>query len=104
MPEIILGRWKMIDWTVVTGWLLEHGVKMLIIIALLVAVYFVMRKTVSRAVRRTVSRTMEGQPEIEIEKRRNTLETGWFWCGRYCGRLWSPEPGERPDFRFHHHG
>jgi len=63
----------MIDWTVVTGWLLEHGVKILIIIALLVAVYFLMRRTVSRAVRRTVAGTMKGQPEVEIEKREGTL-------------------------------
>lgn len=63
----------MIDWTLVADWLLQHGTKILIIIALSLIAYFILRKTVPRALGRTLSRTMKGLPQVEIEKRRSTL-------------------------------
>ncbi len=61
------------NWTPVTDWLLMHGTRILIILALSLIGYFLMRKTVPRTVRTTLSRTMEGQPEVEIDKRKTTL-------------------------------
>ncbi len=61
------------NWTPVTDWLLMHGTRILIILALSLIGYFLMRKTVPRTVKTTLSRTMEGQPEVEIDKRKTTL-------------------------------
>ena len=63
----------MIDWTPITDWLLQHGTRILIILALCVAVYIVMKKIIPGTIGRTLSKTMEGQPEVEIEKRKTTL-------------------------------
>jgi len=63
----------MIDWTPITDWLLQHGTRILIILALCVAVYIVMKKTIPGTIGRTLPKTMEGQPEVEIEKRKATL-------------------------------
>jgi len=61
------------DWTPVTDWLLQHGIRILIILVLALIVYFLMKKLVPRTVKSTLSKTMEGQPEVEIEKRKTTL-------------------------------
>ena len=63
----------MIDWTIVTDWLLQHGTKILVILILSLIVYFILRKAVPRALKTTLSKTMKGQPKVEIEKRKTTL-------------------------------
>ena len=63
----------MIDWTPITDWLLQHGTRILIILALCLIAYIVLKKTVPRTIGRTLAKTMEGQPELEIEKRKTTL-------------------------------
>ena len=63
----------MIDWTPITDWLLQHGTRILIILALCVIAYVVLKKTIPRTIGRTLAKTMEGQPELEIEKRKTTL-------------------------------
>ncbi len=63
----------MIDWTLVTDWLLQHGTRILIILVLALIVYILMRKTIPRTVKPMLSKAMEGQPEVEIEKRKTTL-------------------------------
>ncbi len=61
------------DWTPVTDWLLQHGIRILIILVLALIVYFLMKRLVPRTVKPMLSRTMESQPEVEIEKRKTTL-------------------------------
>jgi len=61
------------DWTPVTDWLLQHGIRILIILVLSLIVYFLMKRLVPRTVKPMLSKTMEGQPEVEIEKRKTTL-------------------------------
>ncbi len=61
------------DWTPVTDWLWQHGIRILIILVLALIVYFLMKRLVPRTVKPMLSKTMEDQPEIEIEKRKTTL-------------------------------
>jgi len=61
------------NWTPVTDWLLQHGIRILIILVLSLIVYFLMKRIVPRTVKPMLSRTMDGQPEVEIEKRKTTL-------------------------------
>jgi len=63
------------DWTPVTNWLLEHGIRILLVIAISAALYYLLRHFVPTTVRRTISGTMKGRPEEEINKRTNTLST-----------------------------
>ncbi len=63
----------MTDWTPITDWLLQHGTKILIILALCLIAYVLLKKTVPRTIGRTLAKTMEGQPELEIKKRKATL-------------------------------
>ena len=61
------------EWTEVSDWLLSHGVRILIIMAIGVAIYFVLKITMRRGIRHGLERTMKGVPQAEIEKRENTL-------------------------------
>jgi len=63
----------MTDWSSVTDWLSSDGVNILVIIALSVVIYIIIRKLVPGSIRRTLSSTMKGYPEVEIDKRRQTL-------------------------------
>jgi small conductance mechanosensitive channel len=68
----------MIDWLTAHGvidWLTTHGIRVLVIIVIAVALYFLLRHFVPLIVKRFVSRQMEGQPEEEIKKRANTLSS-----------------------------
>ena len=74
------------DWTPLTRWLLEHGPRILLIIAISVILYYLMRHFVPIMVKRTVSRTMVGKPKTAIKKRTDTLsnvfiETGMVFVG-----------------------
>jgi small-conductance mechanosensitive channel len=61
------------DWTPVTDWLLQHGIRILIIIVLALIIYFIIRMTVPKALKPTLQKTMKGMPKVSIEKRTNTL-------------------------------
>ena len=61
------------DWTPVTDWLLQHGIRILIILVLALIVYFLIRRIVPRTVKPMLVKTMKGLPEVSIEKRATTL-------------------------------
>jgi small conductance mechanosensitive channel len=61
------------DWTVVTDWLIQHGIRIIIILILSLIVYFLIRRVVPRIVKPTLIKTMKGLPEVSIEKRATTL-------------------------------
>jgi len=62
------------DWTPVLDWLASHGVRILIILLLSVALFFVVRRVVPTVLRHTIKRRGEGkQAEEELEKRITTL-------------------------------
>jgi len=63
----------MTDWTPITDWLLQHGTRILIILALCVITYIVLKRIIPGTIGRTLAKTMEDQPELEIEKRKATL-------------------------------
>lgn len=63
----------MTDWSNITDWLSSHGGKIVIILVLSVVIYIIARKIIPASIRRTLSTTMKGYPEVEVEKRRVTL-------------------------------
>ena len=69
------------DWTPVTNWLLEHGIRILLVIAISVALYYLLRHFVPVIVRRTISGAMKEQSEEEIKKRTHTLSTVFIDTG-----------------------
>jgi small-conductance mechanosensitive channel len=74
------------DWTPFINWLIEHGPRILLIIVVAVALYYILRHFVPIMVKRTVSRTMAGRPKTAIKKRAATLsnvfiETGMVFVG-----------------------
>jgi small-conductance mechanosensitive channel len=74
------------DWTPFINWLIEHGPRILLIIAASVVLYYLLRHFVPVMVRRTVSRTMAGKTKTAIKKRCDTLsnvfvETGMVFVG-----------------------
>ena len=74
----------MIDWLNahgVTDWLATHGIRILLIVVIGVAVYFLLRHFVPLLVRRAVSLQMKGQPEDEIKKRCDTLSSVFINTG-----------------------
>jgi small-conductance mechanosensitive channel len=74
------------NWTPIIGWLLEHGPRILLIIAVSLALYYLLRHFVPIMVKRTISRAMVGKPKADIKKRCDTLsnvfiETGMVLVG-----------------------
>lgn len=63
----------MIVWEDTKDWLLEHGTMILVILAISLITYFIIRKTLPPVIRRTLSHSMKDQPQVEIEKREITL-------------------------------
>ncbi|UCC61113.1 MAG: mechanosensitive ion channel family protein [Dehalococcoidia bacterium] len=61
------------DWEPVTDWLLEHGTRIAIILAIAIVVYYAMRRTVRTMVRHALERTMDDVPKTEVKKREETL-------------------------------
>jgi small-conductance mechanosensitive channel len=62
----------MITWTDVTAWLLLHGIRILIVLALSVLLWFFISKTLPLLVRRTVAKS-RGESQRGLEKRAQTL-------------------------------
>jgi small-conductance mechanosensitive channel len=74
------------DWTPFINWLTEHGSRILLIIVVAVALYYILRHFVPIIVKRTISRTMAGKSKTAIKKRATTLsnvfiETGMVFVG-----------------------
>ena len=74
------------DWTPFINWLTEHGPRILLIIAISLVLYYLMRHFVPIMVKRTVSRTMVGKSKTAIKKRTDTLgnvfiDTGMIFVG-----------------------
>ena len=56
-------------------WFIEHGVRMLVIVVIGVAVYFILRHFIRLLVKRSIAHRMAGELEEEIQKRANTLSS-----------------------------
>jgi len=69
------------DWTPFINWLIEHGPRILLIIAISVVLYYLMRHFVPIMVKRTVSRTMARKPKTAIKKRTDTLSNVFIQAG-----------------------
>jgi len=57
------------------AWLEESGVRILVIIAIAVALYFVLRHLIPRLIKRTVTQRMKGELEEEIKQRSDTMSS-----------------------------
>jgi len=57
------------------AWLEESGVRILVIIAIAVALYFVLRHLIPRLIKGTVTQRMKGEFEEEIKQRSDTLSS-----------------------------
>lgn len=71
----------MIDWTLVTDWLLQHGTRILIILAVGFALWFALKKLLPPLVRRTMVK-VKGESKRGVEKRRDTLISVFISAGR----------------------
>ena len=56
-------------------WFIETGIRVLVIIAIAVAVYLILKYLIPKFIRRLISQRMAGEPDIEIKKRINTLSS-----------------------------
>ena len=65
----------MLDWASIVGWLSQHGGRILLVVILSVALYYVLRHFVPIMIRRTVSHQMRGQSKTSIKKRVKTLNS-----------------------------
>ncbi len=61
------------DWTAVTDWLLDHGIRILIILALGVLLWFLLSKFIRPVVDRIVDEPDEGETQRGLEKRKDTI-------------------------------
>ena len=71
----------MIDWTVVTDWLLQHGTRILLILVVGLGLWFTLKKLLPPLVRRTMTRT-KGESKEGIKKRTDTLLSVFMGVGR----------------------
>ena len=78
-----------IDWDRVTDWLLTHGLRILLILALALVADLVLRVIVPRVIRPTVARQMRGKPGEEIEQRSHTLVAVLRGSSRFVLVVWA---------------
>jgi len=69
----------MIDWTLITDWLLQHGTRILVILLLGIGLYFAAKRVIPLLLRRGVVRT-KGESKEGVKKRTDTL-TSLFMGG-----------------------
>jgi small-conductance mechanosensitive channel len=74
MPEL--------SWATVVTWLIDHGIRILIIAVVAAVLWFALNKFLPPIVRRTVSRTGYKESKTAIEKRTNTLLSVFKGMGR----------------------
>jgi len=56
-------------------WFMETGIRVVVIIAIAVVVYFVLKYLIPKFIRGLISRRMAGEPDTEIKKRIDTLSS-----------------------------
>jgi small-conductance mechanosensitive channel len=78
-----------IDWDRVTDWLLTHGLRILLILALALVADLALRVLVPRVIRPTVARQMRRKPAEEIEQRSRTLVAVLRGSGRFVLVVWA---------------
>jgi small conductance mechanosensitive channel len=78
-----------IDWDRVTDWLLTHGLRILLILALALAADIVLRFVVPRVIRPAVTRQMKDKPDEEIQQRIHTLVAVLRSSGRFVLVIWA---------------
>jgi small-conductance mechanosensitive channel len=71
----------MIDWTPIIDWLLQHGIRILIILVLGVGLWFALKKLLPPMLRRTISRA-KGESKEGIKKRTDTLNSLLMGLGK----------------------
>ena len=69
------------DWNVIVEWLLEHGIRILIIAAIGGILFYILRHFVPIMIQKSLSRTMKGKPKGEIKKRKDTLSMVFIDAG-----------------------
>jgi small-conductance mechanosensitive channel len=74
MPEL--------SWATVVAWLIDHGIRILVIAAVAAVLWFALNKFLPPIVRRTVSRTGYKESKSAVEKRTNTLLSVFKGMGR----------------------
>ena len=65
MPEL--------SWVTVVNWLIDHGIRILIIVVVGAVLWFALNKLLSPIIRRTVARTRHKESKGDMQKRTDTL-------------------------------
>lgn len=65
----------------VYDWFIAHGIRILAVILISIALYFLLRRFVPFLVKRVVEQRMKGQPDEETKKRVNTLSSVFINTG-----------------------
>ena len=74
----------MVEWLSARGvidWLETHGIRVLVIIIIAVALYFLLRHFTSLVIKGHISRQIKKQPKAEIQKRVTTLSSALVTAG-----------------------
>ena len=70
------------DWTPVTDWLLQHGIRILIILLVGIGLWLALGKVVPPLVRRIMARPVKGESKAGIKKRADTLIGVFIGAGK----------------------
>ena len=81
------------DWTIVTDWLLQHGIRILIIVVVGVVLWILLKRVMPPALRKTLSETMKGESQDSIKKRTDTLLMVFVGARRIIIFLIIPQSG-----------
>ena len=71
-----------LSWATVVNWLLEHGTRILIILAIGAGLWFALKKGLPPMLSRTLSQTMKGESKQGIAKRTQTLLSVFIGAGK----------------------
>jgi len=71
-----------LSWANVVSWLLEHGVRILIVLVLGVGVWFTLKKSLPPLLRRTMARHRQKESKESIKKRTDTLLSVFLGVGK----------------------
>ncbi len=71
-----------LSWGTVVSWLLEHGIRILVILVLGVGLWFALKKFLPPVVRRTMARHRQRESKEGIKKRADTLLSVFIGAGK----------------------
>ena len=71
-----------LSWANVVSWLLEHGIRILIVLVLGVGVWFALKKSLPPLLRRTMARHRQKESKESIKKRTDTLLSVFLGVGK----------------------